>query len=56
MQEAVAQHAGSLNIPEGMLASRKHLEVLMEGQWPMALEGWRRDQLETVLGPLIPVS
>jgi ribonuclease D len=56
LQEAVAQHAASLNIPEGMLASRKHLEVLMEGHWPPALEGWRRDQLEAVLGPHITLS
>jgi len=55
LQEAVAQHAAALNIPEGMLASRKHLEVLLEGRWPTALEGWRREQLEPVLGPHIPV-
>lgn len=49
LQDAVAQHAASLNIPEGLLASRKHLEALLEGQWPNALEGWRREQLEPVL-------
>jgi ribonuclease D len=54
MQEAVAQRAAELNIPEGLLASRKHLEVLMEGHWPDALEGWRREQLEPVLGKLMP--
>lgn len=54
MQEAVAQRATDLNIPEGLLASRKHLEVLMEGHWPNALEGWRREQLETLLAPLMP--
>ena len=56
LQEAVAQHAATLNIPEGMLASRKHLEVLMEGVWPAALEGWRREQLEPVLGSHIKMS
>lgn len=54
MQEAVAQQAAVLNIPDGLLASRKHLEVLMEGHWPPALEGWRREQLEYVLTPLMP--
>ncbi len=56
MQEAVAQHAASLNIPEGLLASRKHLEVLLEGHWPHALEGWRREQLEPLLGSHIPAA
>jgi len=55
MQEAVAQHAAALNIPEGLLASRKHLEVLLEGHWPAALEGWRREQLEPFIAPLMPV-
>jgi ribonuclease D len=54
MQEVVARHAAALNIPEGMLASRKHLEVLLEGQWPSALEGWRREQLEPTLISLMP--
>ena len=54
MQETVAQHAASLNIPEGLLASRKHLEVLLEGHWPQALEGWRREQLEPLLKSQIP--
>lgn len=54
MQEAVAKQAMILNIPEGLLASRKHLEVIMEGHWPDALEGWRREHLEPVLGGLMP--
>lgn len=55
MQEAIAQHAAMLNIPEGLLASRKHLEILLEGHWPNALEGWRREQLESLLNPMLPV-
>ena len=51
IQEVVAQHAANLNIPEGLLASRKHLEVLLDGLWPNALEGWRREQLEPLLAP-----
>jgi len=54
MQDIVARQALALNIPETLLASRKHLEVLMEGHWPNALEGWRREQLEPLLAPLIP--
>jgi ribonuclease D len=54
MQEAVVKQATALNIPEGLLASRKHLEALMEGQWPASLEGWRREQLEPLLGSLMP--
>ncbi|HPO24106.1 MAG TPA: ribonuclease D, partial [Arenimonas sp.] len=55
MQEAVAKQAAALNIPEGLLASRKHLEVLLEGHWPGALEGWRRELLEPFITPLMPV-
>jgi len=55
MQEAVAKQATALNIPEGLLASRKHLEVLLEGHWPGALEGWRRELLEPFVTPLMPV-
>lgn len=57
MQEAVAGVAQSLDIPEGLLCSRKHLESLLEGRgWPDALAGWRRERLETVLAPLIPAA
>ncbi len=51
MQQAVAEVASSLDLPEGMLAARRHLEVLLgEQTWPEALEGWRRPLLEPVLG------
>lgn len=54
MQEAVSTLGASLGIPDGVLASRKRLEQLLEtGRWPDALEGWRREQLEPVLAPLI---
>ena len=54
MQEAVAGIAQSLEIPEGLLCARKHLEALLEGRgWPQALEGWRRELLEPVLGKLL---
>jgi len=57
MQEAVAGIAQSLELPDGLLCARKHLEALLEGRgWPAALEGWRRVLLEPVLGPLIPAA
>ena len=54
LQEAVAGIAQSLNLPDGLLCARKHLETLLEGRaWPGALEGWRRELLEPALGPLL---
>ena len=55
MQEAVASVAAELDVPEGLLCARKHLEALLEGRdWPRALEGWRRERLDPVLAPLLP--
>nr|WP_280518402.1 ribonuclease D [Pseudoxanthomonas spadix] len=55
LQDAVARQAAALGLPDGILASRRWLEALMErGQWPAALSGWRREQLEEVLAPLLP--
>jgi len=55
MQEAVAQRSAELGLPEGVLASRKGLvELLQSGQWPQALMGWRKAQLEPVLRPFLP--
>lgn len=55
MQEAVAALAAALEIPEGLLCARRHLELLMAGRgWPAALEGWRRSLLEPALAPLLP--
>jgi ribonuclease D len=51
----VAEVAAGLDLPEGLLCSRKHLERLLEGRgWPTALEGWRRGLLEPVLTPKLP--
>jgi ribonuclease D len=56
LQDAVAKIAAELQIPEGLLCARKHLEALMEGRgWPAALEGWRRTLLEPALAPLLPL-
>ncbi|WP_372013345.1 ribonuclease D [Pseudoxanthomonas sp. 10H] len=54
LQDAVARRSAELALPDGVLASRRHLEALLEsGQWPPALQGWRRRELEPVLGPLL---
>ena len=55
MQDAVAAQAQALDVPEGLLCARRHLEALLEGRgWPDALAGWRRTLLEPVLAPLMP--
>ncbi len=55
LQEAVAQRSRELGLPDGVLASRKHLESLLEfGVWPAGLAQWRRAQLEAVVTPLVP--
>lgn len=47
LQAVVAEHAAALDLPEGLVCARKHLEAfLVDGQWPTALDGWRRDVLE----------
>src|SRR5262249_13717947 len=52
MQDAVAAETAKLNLVDGVLASRRTLEALLEGNgWPAALEGWRRPILEPVLMP-----
>lgn len=55
LQETVASLSRDLELPDGVLASRKNLESLLEsGQWPAALGRWRRNELEPTLGPLLP--
>jgi ribonuclease D len=54
LQDAVAGRAAELGIAEGVLASRRSLEPLLDsGEWPASLAGWRRDELEAVLAPLL---
>jgi ribonuclease D len=46
MQQVVLEIATELNIPEGLLCSRKHLEYLLETKtWPNILNGWRKQLL-----------
>lgn len=54
LQQAVAERSAEIGLPDGVLASRKWLEALVEGaDWPGALSGWRRAQLEPSLAPLL---
>jgi ribonuclease D len=54
LQDAVVARSAELGLPDGLLASRKHLETLLEsGQWPPPLAGWRRRELEATLQPLL---
>lgn len=54
LQDAVARRATELGVPESVLASRRNLEPLLDsGEWPEALGGWRREQLEPSLASLL---
>ena len=47
LQDIVAARAATLGVPDGTLASRRWLEALLDdGEWPAALDGWRRGVLE----------
>jgi len=57
LQEAVAARSSELGLPEGVLASRRWLESLLDGEdWPGMLSGWRRAELEPALAPLLAVG
>lgn len=46
MKESVVAIATELDIPDGLLCARRHLEALVfDGSWPDALEGWRKTLL-----------
>ncbi len=54
LQDAVSTRSAELGLPDGVLASRRWLEALLErGEWPAALAGWRRTELEATLAPLL---
>lgn len=47
LQGVVAEQAAALDLPDGLLCARRHIEsLLVDGAWPTALSGWRRDVLE----------
>jgi ribonuclease D len=55
LQDAVAARSAELGLPDGVLASRRWLQPLLDGDgWPAPLAGWRRAQLEPTLAPLLP--
>ena len=57
LQEAVSTRSAELGLPDGVLASRRWLQPLLDGHgWPGTLGGWRRAQLEPVLAPLLPTA
>lgn len=50
LRETVAGIAQTLNLPDGLLCPRRHLETLIaERAWPAALEGWRKPLLHHAL-------
>ena len=59
LQDAVSERSAELGLPDGILASRRWLEMLMDSRllgghdWPGALAGWRRAELEPRLAPLL---
>lgn len=54
LQDAVSKRSAELGLPDGVLASRRWLQALLdEGRWPSALAGWRRQALEPALAPLL---
>ena len=55
MKQRVDELAAELDLPPGLLCSRKVLEEYVVTEiWPEALEGWRRDILHTTLSSLLP--
>ncbi|WP_282298480.1 ribonuclease D [Stenotrophomonas sp. PS02289] len=55
LQDAVSARTAELGLPDGVLASRKHLESYLESrQWPAALAGWRQAELESRLQAVLP--
>lgn len=56
LQDAVAATSAELGLPDGVLASRRWLEALLDGHWPDALSGWRRELLEPRLAGLHPAG
>ncbi|HVR80678.1 MAG TPA: ribonuclease D [Luteimonas sp.] len=54
LQDAVAARSVALGLPDGVLASKRWVEALLDGDdWPGPLAGWRRAQLEPTLEPLL---
>ena len=55
MKETVVARAKELDLPDGLLCARRHLEALLATrQWPTSLDGWRRDVLHDALMTRLP--
>ncbi|MGN6520986.1 MAG: HRDC domain-containing protein [Dokdonella sp.] len=55
LKEAVVARAAELDLPDGLLCARRHLETLLATRrWPAALEGWRREVLYDALMDRLP--
>lgn len=55
MKQVVAARATELDLPEGLLCARRHLETLLATRrWPAALDGWRRGMLHDAVIALLP--
>lgn len=55
MKDVVAARAAQLDLPEGLLCARRHIEALLATRrWPAGLEGWRRDVLHDALIEKLP--
>lgn len=60
LQDAVASASSELGLPDGVLGSRRWLQLLLDlrangdaDTWPGPLAGWRRSVLEPRLAPLL---
>ena len=57
LQDTTAILSRELGLPDGVLASRRWLETLLDGHdWPGALSGWRRQLLEPRLKALLAAN
>ena len=55
MKETVVARAKELDLPDGLLCARRHLEALLATrQWPTSLDGWRREVLHDALMARLP--
>lgn len=50
LKQIISARASELDVPEGLLCARRHLESLLTTRhWPTALDGWRREVLHDAL-------
>jgi ribonuclease D len=55
MKEIVVARAKELDLPDGLLCARRHLEALLATRkWPISLDGWRREVLHDALMARLP--